>query len=255
MTPLSKPPSGRTVRREILSLVTERGEIELDAARRELGVGSPAFEAAVMELVDENRLAATEDGRLRPGSATAPVQRHTVGGTTYRIAPVGPEETDTLLAAIRETDGNVPRVGGEALVGILRNERDLDDGATATDAAIDVGEASAEAPDQQSFLAAIEATGEPAGWAHVRDRVEAGPCRTAWVAANVRRPHRRGGLGRRLLVRCVGWAAVNGMDRLYTTVDPIDEETVAFLEAHGWQMKTLCVEDSEVVSAKLEVEV
>lgn len=252
MPPLNDPPSRRTVRRALVELADERGGLDLDEVRQELDAPSPVFEDAVMELVDEGRLVATGDGRLRSGTDTTPVQRHTVDGTTYRIAPVGPGEWKTLLAAIRETDGTVPRVGDEPLAGILRDEHAPADGFAVPG---DVASGSSDAPDQASFLATVEETGLPVGWAHVRDRDESTPCRTAWVVANVRRPHRRGGLGRRLLVRCVGWAAVNGFDRLYTTVDPIDDETVAFLEAQGWELKTLRVEARAVVAAKLEVEV
>jgi GNAT superfamily N-acetyltransferase len=225
--------------------------VRLDEARQELDAPSPVFEDAVMELVDEGRLEAAGDERLCPSSDARSVQRHTVDGTTYRIEPVGAGEWEPFLAAVRETDGTVPRVGSEALTGILRNERGPDDPVLTEDA---VGGPPG-MPDQASFLATVEETEVPVGWAHVRDRAEASPCRTAWVAANVRRPYRRRGLGRRLLVRCVGWAAVHGFDRLYTTVDPIDDETVAFLESRGWELKTLRVENRAVVAAKLEVEV
>jgi GNAT superfamily N-acetyltransferase len=250
MPPLQQPRHTGTVRDEIRDLVAERGEIDLDEARRALGVGSPAFETAVMELVDDGELAAATDGVLRfPESASTPsstpsseipAQRHTVGDMTYRIDPVGPSQADCLLAAVRETEGVLPKVDGVPLTRILREERDDDDLAVADGKGY-------------SFLVTVDGADLPVAWAHVRSREDAGRCRTAWVAVDVRRPHRRRGLGCRLLVRCVGWAAANGYDRLYTTVEPVDDNTVAFLRHHGWETKTLCVENREVVAAKLEV--
>jgi GNAT superfamily N-acetyltransferase len=253
-SPLQRPRVDDTARRAVLSLVGRRGRVAMEEARRELDVASPRFEEMVMMLVDADELTATDEGELRLGPAAAPVQRHVVDGTTYRIGRVTPAESERLVAAVRETDGNAPRVAGEPLVSVLRHEREAgsDDSDAPPD---DVAALTTDEAERCSFLATVAGSEEVAGWAHIRSREDAGLCDTAWVAANVRHPHRRGGLGRRLLVRCVGWAAVHDFDRLYTTVDPYDESTVTFLETHGWEMKTLCVEDSEVVAAKLEVEV
>jgi ribosomal protein S18 acetylase RimI-like enzyme len=57
---------------------------------------------------------------------------------------------------------------------------------------------------------------------------------TAQLTVGVREEYRCLGIGSQLLERGLEWANANGYRKVHNSVPTVNDEAIAFLEAHGW---------------------
>ncbi len=87
------------------------------------------------------------------------------------------------------------------------------------------------------FVATVEE--EVVGWVHVRSPELDKLSHTAELTVGVLEEYRHSGIGDQLLERGLEWASSQGYEKVYQSVPATNEEAIAFLEGHGWEVEAV----------------
>jgi len=209
-------------RKELYEHVERHGTVDPEAARRSLGMEPRAFGHHLAILRRDGVLEKT-DGKLRIAFDDVVEEEFEDEELSFTIRQARQEDLSGLVGAIRKAIGGKSYVGAETVADIVDNEGVL--------------LRHNELESRIFFVATVN--DEVVGWVHLKHPELDKLSHTAELTLGVLEEHRGHGIGSHLLERGLEWAASNGFERIYNSVPSANEEGIAFLESHGWEVEAV----------------
>jgi GNAT superfamily N-acetyltransferase len=169
---------------------------------------------------------------------------HEVEGGTVIVRPARHEDLADLAAVVEEVASEETYVDARTIAAVIdheetptrHNERESRVFFIATHSP-DGGDAGTDDADGNNGDGGDggDGNGEIVGWVHLEGLQLAELRHVAELTVGVVAPHRREGIGKRLLDHGLEWAGGAGYEKLYQTLPATNEEAISFLESEGWE--------------------
>ena len=213
---------GHDDRRRIYEYVERHGSVDPESVREALHLDQRGFRHHVAILKRDRRIEDV-DGTLRVAFDHGESEEHRADGVEFLIRQARQEDLSGLVGAIR-------RVAGEKTYIVAESVADL----------IDHEEVLLRHNEIESRMFFVATVGEEVvGWVHLHAPELAKLSHTAELTVGVLEEYRGHGIGSHLLERGLEWAGANGYEKIYQSVPSTNEDAVAFLEHHGWEVEAV----------------
>ena len=213
---------GHDDRRRIYEYVERHGSADPEEIREALRLDPRGFRHHVAILRRDRRVEDV-DGTLRVAFDHGESEEHRTDGVEFLIRQARQEDLSGLVGAIR-------RVAGERTYIVAESVADL----------IDHEEVLLRHNEIESRMFFVATVGdEVVGWVHLHAPELAKLSHTAELTVGVLEEYRGHGIGSHLLERGLEWAEANGYEKIYQSVPSTNEDAVAFLEHHGWEVEAV----------------
>ena len=213
---------GHDDRKRIYEYVERHGSADPEAVREALHLGRRGFRHHVAILKRDRRIEAV-DGTLRIAFEHGESEEHRADGVEFLIRQARQEDLSGLVGAIR-------RVAGEKTYIVAETVADL----------IDHEEVLLRHNEIESRMFFVATVGEEVvGWVHLHAPELSKLAHTAELTVGVLEEYRGHGIGSHLLARGLEWAGANGYEKIYQSVPSTNEDAIAFLETHGWEVEAV----------------
>ena len=219
-----RPEFDHAGRREVYEYVERNGTVGYEEAREALRMDPTEYGHQVAILKRDGIIEEPEDGQLRIAfEEEARAEEHEEDGIEYVIRQARQEDLTGLVGAMRRVVERGDYILAETVAELVDHEQVLL-------RHNDIGT-------RVFFVATVD--DDVVGWAHV-DRPEFDKLsHTAELTVGVLEEYRGHGIGSHLLVRGVGWAAANGLERIYNSVPATNEAAIEFLKDHDWAIEAI----------------
>jgi len=209
-------------RERIYGYVESQGAAEPETVREEVRVDPGGFRHHVA-ILKRDGLLEEVDGRLRVALEAGEAEEHTDDGLSFEIRPARQEDLAGIVGAIRQVAEEGTYIEAETVA----QEVDHDQALLRHN----------ELESRMFFVACVD--DEVVGWVHLNAPELEKLGHTAELTVGVVEEYRGHGIGSHLLERGLQWAAANGYERVYNEVPATNEEAIAFLEGHGWEVEAV----------------
>lgn len=217
MESLERPTFETESGKEIYQFVERHGTAARHRVRTVVSLPPGEFREELSRLLSRGYLE-QEGSTLRVALDAGSVERYTSGDVGYTLRPARSEDFESLVGAIRDVTATSDYVVAESVAEQLLYDDTVNRHNTV---------------ESRVFFVATH-DGDVVGWTHL-DLPQVEKLRnTAGVTVGVRAEYRRDGVGTRLLERALEWAKANGYRKAYNSVPAVNDEAIAFLEAHDW---------------------
>ena len=213
---------GHQDRRRIYEYVESHGAVEPETVRNELRIDPGGFRHHIA-ILRRDGLLEQVDGRLRVALEAGEEEEHRAGSFDFAIRPARQEDLAGIVGAIRQ----VAEEGGYIEAESVAQAVDHDEALLRHN----------EIESRMFFVATVG--GDVVGWVHLHAPELTKLSHTAELTVGVLEEYRGAGIGAHLLERGLQWAASNGFERVYNSVPATNEDAIAFLEAHGWEVEAV----------------
>jgi ribosomal protein S18 acetylase RimI-like enzyme len=213
---------GHEDRERIYEYVESQGAVEPKAVRSALRVDPGGFRHHVA-ILRRDGLLTEVDGTLRVALEAGEAEEHTAEDVAFEIRPARQEDLAGIVGAIRQVAEEGTYIEAETVA----QEVDHDQALLRHN----------ELESRVFFVATVE--DEVVGWVHLDAPELAKLSHTAELTVGVLEEYRGHGIGSHLLERGLEWAASNGFERVYNEVPASNEDAIAFLETHGWEIEAV----------------
>ena len=220
MDRLERPTFETEAGREIYQYVERHGTAARHRVRDMVSLPAEDFREELDRLTCQGYLE-DDGGTLRIALDAGAVERHVTDETTYTIRPARNDDFEALVDTIRAVTETSTYVVAESIAEQLLYEDTVNRHTTV---------------ESRVFFVAIDDAeeGEMIGWTHLDLPQMEKLKNTAQLTVGVRAEYRHEGIGSQLLERALEWANANGYRKVYNSVPTVNDEAIAFLEAHGW---------------------
>ncbi|RYJ12847.1 GNAT family N-acetyltransferase [Halogeometricum borinquense] len=217
METLDRPTFETEASKEIYQFVERHGTAARHRVRDMVELPAEEFREE-LERLTTNGYLEEEGGTLRVVLDAGSVERYASGDLTYSIRPARADDFDQLIDTIRDVTESSEYVVAESIAEQLLYEDTI------------VRHNTVES--RVFFMAAHN--DDILGWTHLDLPQIEKLQNTVQVTVGVREAYRGRGIGSRLLERALEWAKANGYRKAYNSIPAINDEAIAFLEAHDW---------------------
>lgn len=217
MQTLERPTFETDAGREIYQFVERHGTAARHRVRTMASLSAEEFREELARLTEEGYIE-DDGGRLRIALDAGSIERYTTDSITYAIRPARNEDFEPLVEAIRDVTETSDYVVAESVAEQLLYEDTVVRHNTV---------------ESRVFFMAVR-EGDVIGWTHLDLPQLEKLQNTARVTVGVKEEYRRSDVGSRLLARSMEWAKANGYRKVYNSVPAVNDEAIAFLEAHEW---------------------
>lgn len=217
MRALETPTFETEAGKEIYQFVERHGTAARHRVREMVSLSPDTFRDELDRLTAKGYIE-DEGGTLRLALDVGTVERHSSDETDYAIRPAQNEDFESLVELIRAVTDTSDYVVAESVAEQLLYE----DTVTRHNAV-----------ESRVFFLAVSDS-DAIGWTHLDLPQVKKLQNTARVTVGVRDQFRGLGIGSQLLERSLEWAKANGYHKVYNSVPAVNDEAMAFLEAHGW---------------------
>jgi ribosomal protein S18 acetylase RimI-like enzyme len=207
-------------RRDIYEYVKRVGEVEYGRARKNLGFDPTAFGHHVT-ILKRDGLLREVDGELTAGFEGGSEEEFAEDGVSFTIRPARQSDLSGLVGVIRDAVEGGHDVVAENIADILDQEQVL--------------YRNDMVQSRVFFVATVD--GDVVGWANITHPELEKLSHTAELTVGVLSEYRRNGIGSHLLQRGLEWAGKEDYERIYNSLPSTNEEAIAFLESHGWEIE------------------
>ncbi len=213
---------GHEDRRRIYEHVERRGAVGGEAVRERLGIDPRGFRHHVAILKRDGRIEDV-DGRLRVTVDAGAEEEYPGGAIEFAIRPARQEDLSGIVGAIR-------RVAEEKTYIVAESVADE----------VDHQEALLRHNELESRMFFVATVGsEVVGWVHLVAPELEKLSHTAELTVGVLEEYRGHDIGSHLLARGLEWAGSRGYEKVYNSVPSTNEEAIAFLAGHGWEVEAV----------------
>lgn len=217
MRQLERPTFETEAGKEIYQFVERHGTAARHRVREMTSLPAEEFRDELERLTSQGYIE-EDGGTLSLALEAGSIERYSTGDTTYTIRPARNEDFESLVDAIRNVTATSDYVVAESVAEQLLYEDTVTRHNTV---------------ESRVFFVAVH-DGDVIGWAHLDlpqvEKLQG----TAQMTVGVREAYRETGIGSRLLERALEWAKANGYRKVYNSVPAVNDEALAFLEAHDW---------------------
>lgn len=217
MQTLERPTFETEAGKEIYQFVERHGTAARHRVREMIALPAEEFRDELERLTSQGYVA-EDGGTLRIALDAGSVEWHTSGDFVYAIRPARNDDFEQLVGAIRDVTATSEYVVAESVAEQLLYEETVTRHNTV---------------ESRVFFMAVH-DGDVIGWTHLDLPQVEKLQNTAQVTVGVRQEHRGRGVGSQLLERAREWAKANGYRKMYNSVPAVNDEAIAFLEAHDW---------------------
>ncbi len=213
---------GHDDRRRIYEHVERYGAADPEAVRESVGVDPRGFRHHVA-ILRRDGLVEEADGALRVAFEGGEEEEHRADGVEVTIRQARQDDLSGLVGAIRRVAEDGGYTVAESVADVIDHEEVL--------------LRHNEIESRMFFVATVDA--DVVGWVHLRGAELEKLAHTAELTVGVLDAYRGHGIGSHLLQRGTEWAAASGYEKLYNSVPATNEDAIAFLEAHGWEVEAV----------------
>ncbi|QRV14997.1 GNAT family N-acetyltransferase [Haloterrigena salifodinae] len=213
---------GHDDRRRIYEYVERHGAVDPDDARSELRIDPSGFRHHVAILKRDGRLEAV-DGTLRVVLDAGTEEEYVADDLEFHVRPARQEDLSGIVGAIRQVAEEKTYIEAESVADEIDHEEAL--------------LRHNELESRMFFVATVDQ--DVVGWVHLHAPELEKLSHTAELTVGVLEEYRGHGLGSHLLSRGLEWAGSRGYERVYQSVPSSNDDAVAFLEAHDWEIEAI----------------
>ncbi|ELZ16794.1 N-acetyltransferase GCN5 [Haloterrigena salina JCM 13891] len=213
---------GHDDRRRIYEYVERHGAVDPDDARSELRIDPSGFRHHVAILKRDGRLEAV-DGTLRVVLDAGAEEEYVADDLEFHVRPARQEDLSGIVGAIRQVAEEKTYIEAESVADEIDHEEAL--------------LRHNELESRMFFVATVDQ--DVVGWVHLHAPELEKLSHTAELTVGVLEEYRGHGLGSHLLSRGLEWAVSRGYERVYQSVPSSNDDAVAFLEAHDWEVEAI----------------
>ncbi|NUB92251.1 GNAT family N-acetyltransferase [Haloterrigena sp. SYSU A558-1] len=213
---------GHDDRRRIYEYVERHGAVAPDDARSELRIDPSGFRHHVAILKRDGRLEAT-DGTLRVVLDAGAEEEYVADDLEFHVRPARQEDLSGIVGAIRQVAEEKTYIEAESVADEIDHEEAL--------------LRHNELESRMFFVATVDE--DVVGWVHLHAPELEKLSHTAELTVGVLEEYRGHGLGSHLLSRGLEWAGSRGYERVYQSVPSSNDDAIAFLEAHDWEIEAV----------------
>jgi len=212
-------------RKAIYEYVEEHGAVDADAAQADCLPHDPGgFRHHVAILRRNGYLERTDDGSLQVAVDADEVEEEfDREEVSFRVRPARQADLTGIVGAMRQ----VVEDGTYIVAETVAQEVDHDQALLRHN----------EIESRMFFVATVD--DEVVGWVHLRSPELQKLAHTAELPVGVLEEYRGHGIGSHLLQRGLEWAASRGFEKVYQSIPATNEEAIAFLEGHGWEVEAV----------------
>jgi ribosomal protein S18 acetylase RimI-like enzyme len=212
-------------RKAIYEFVEEHGEVAPDEAQSECLPHDPGgFRHHVAILRRNGYLERTDDGQLRVAvDSDEAAEEFDRDELSFRVRPARQADLTGIVGAMRQ----VVEDGSYIVAETVAQEVDHDQALLRHN----------ELEERMFFVATVD--DEVVGWVHLRSPELSKLAHTAELTVGVLEEYRDHGIGSHLLQRGLEWAASRGFEKVYQSIPSTNEEAIAFLQDHGWEVEAV----------------
>jgi|AntRauTorcE11898_2_1112593.scaffolds.fasta_scaffold08916_2 ribosomal protein S18 acetylase RimI-like enzyme len=212
-------------RKAIYEYVEEHGAVDADAAQADCLPHDPGgFRHHVAILRRNGYLERTDDGSLQVAVDADEVEEEfDREEVSFRVRPARQADLTGIVGAMRQ----VVEDGTYIVAETVAQEVDHDQALLRHN----------EIESRMFFVATVD--DEVVGWVHLRSPELQKLAHTAELTVGVLEEYRGHGIGSHLLQRGLEWAASRGFEKVYQSIPATNEEAIAFLEGHGWEVEAV----------------
>ncbi|NHN48433.1 GNAT family N-acetyltransferase [Halostella sp. JP-L12] len=203
--------------KEIYQFVERHGTAARHRVREMVSLPAEEFREELERLTDSGYVA-EEGGTLRIAVDAGTAEQYATDDVTYAIRPAHGEDFEPLVDAIRDVTETSDYVVAETVAEQLLYEDTVTRHNTV---------------ESRVFFVAVDG-GDVIGWTHLDLPQLEKLDNVAQLTVGVREAYRGMGIGSHLLERAAEWARANGYRKVYNSVPAVNDEAMAFLEAHDW---------------------
>lgn len=203
--------------KEIYQFVERHGTAARHRVREMASLSAEEFRDELDRLTASGYVA-EEGGTLRIAVDAGSVEQHSIGDLEYAVRPAHNDDFESLVDAIRDVTETADYVVAESVAEQLLYEDTVTRHNTV---------------ESRVFFVA-EHDDEVIGWTHLDLPQIEKMSNGAQLTVGVREAYRERGIGTTLLDRATAWTNANGYRKVYNSVPAVNDEAMAFLEAHDW---------------------
>jgi len=226
---------GHDDRRRIYEYVERHGSAAPDDVRDALGLDERGFRHHVAIIKRDGRLEAV-DGTLRVAFEPGESEEHRADGVEFTIRQARQEDLSGLVGAIRRVASERTYIVAESVADLIDHEEVL--------------LRHNEIESRMFFVATVGQ--EVVGWVHLHAPELEKLAHTAELTVGVLEAYRGHGIGSHLLERGLQWAAANGYEKIYQSIPSTNEEAIAFLEHHDWEVEAVRADHYKIDGAYVD---
>ncbi|AXR77996.1 GNAT family N-acetyltransferase [Natrarchaeobaculum sulfurireducens] len=213
---------GHEDRKQLYEYVERHGAVDPVDARKSLDIDPVGFRHHVAILKRDGRIAEI-DGTLRVTIDAGAEEEYVSEDLEFHIRPARQEDLTGIVGAIRQVAEEKTYIEAESVADEVDHQ----------DALLRYNELES----RMFFVATVE--DEVVGWVHLYAPELEKLSHTAELTVGVLEEYRGHGIGAHLLSRGLEWAGSTGYERVYQSVPSTNEEAIAFLEAHDWEIEAI----------------
>ncbi|QFU83664.1 GNAT family N-acetyltransferase [Natronorubrum aibiense] len=213
---------GHDDRKQIYEYVERHGAVDPDDTRRHLGIEPGAFRHHVAILKRDGRLEEA-DGTLRVTIDAGAEEEYVADDLEFHIRPARQEDLTGIIGAIRQVAEEKTYIEAESVADEIDHQEAL--------------LRHNELESRMFFVATVD--DEVVGWVHIHAPELEKLSHTAELTVGVIEEYRGHGIGSHLLSRGLEWAGANGYERVYQSVPSSNDDAIAFLEDHDWEIEAI----------------
>ncbi|WP_339103535.1 GNAT family N-acetyltransferase [Haloterrigena salinisoli] len=213
---------GHDDRKRIYEYVERHGAVDPDDARSELRIDPSGFRHHVAILKRDGRLEAA-DGKLRVVLDAGAEEEYVADDLEFHVRPARQEDLSGIIGAIRQVAEEKTYIEAESVADEIDHEEAL--------------LRHNELESRMFFVATVDE--DVVGWVHLHAPEIEKLSHTAELTVGVLEEYRGHGLGSHLLSRGLEWAGSRGYERVYQSVPSSNDDAIAFLEEHDWEIEAI----------------
>jgi ribosomal protein S18 acetylase RimI-like enzyme len=217
MERLERPTFETEAGKEIYQYVERHGTAARHRVREMVAMEAEAFREELDRLTSQGYIE-DDGGTLRVALDAGAVERHVAADMSFTIRPARHDDFEPLIDTIRNVTETSNYVVAETVAEQLLYEDTVNRHTTV---------------ESRVFFVAVH-DDDVIGWVHLDLPQLEKLKNTAQLTVGVRESYRGKGIGSLLLERGLEWANANGYRKVHNSVPTVNDEAIAFLEAHDW---------------------
>ncbi|MFC7213171.1 GNAT family N-acetyltransferase [Saliphagus sp. GCM10025334] len=213
---------GHEDRKRIYEYVERHGAVDPDDAQERLRIDPGGFRHHVAILKRDGRLE-DRNGRLQVAIDAGAEEEYQSDDLEFHIRPARQDDLAGIVGAIRQVAEERTYIVAESVADEVDHQNAL--------------LRHNEIESRMFFVATVG--DEVVGWVHLHAPELEKLSHTAELTVGVIEEYRGNGIGSHLLSRGLEWAGANAYEKVYNSVPSSNEDAIAFLERHGWEVEAI----------------
>ncbi|WP_312912317.1 GNAT family N-acetyltransferase [Natronosalvus caseinilyticus] len=213
---------GHEDRKRIYEYVERHGAVHPDDAQERLRIDPGGFRHHVAILKRDGRLE-DRNGRLQVAIDAGAEEEYQSDDLEFHIRPARQDDLAGIVGAIRQVAEERTYIVAESVADEVDHQNAL--------------LRHNEIESRMFFVATVG--DEVVGWVHLHAPELEKLSHTAELTVGVIEEYRGNGIGSHLLSRGLEWAGANAYEKVYNSVPSSNEDAIAFLERHGWEVEAV----------------